>query len=255
MRSCFTKIILLIATLNITSAGAVTRNEKSKSPLQQARLQKTPYLKKLFKQRSIPYPPHAVFLRVLKRERELELWAKGAKGPYRQIKSYKICAASGELGPKRQSGDGQVPEGVYHINRFNPRSLFHLSLGINYPNRADRIHGSKGRLGGDIFLHGDCVSIGCVAITDDKIAELFLATAAVARRGRRRIPVHIFPARMGSEGYARLTRSHAQRPKLLQLWAELKPIYEFFEHHHKLPKVVIDSRGKYRLTSRPPADT
>ncbi len=110
-----------------------------------------------------------ILLRAYKQESELELWAKNKKDKqYTLLKTYKICASSGTLGPKRKQGDIQVPEGFYVIDRFNPVSNFYLSLGVSYPNASDKILGVKGALGGDIFIHGNCVTIGCLPISDDK---------------------------------------------------------------------------------------
>jgi len=112
-------------------------------------------LKRLIRAQGLAYPPREIFLRAFKKEKTLELWARSdqAKG-FTLITSYAICAASGSLGPKRRSGDRQVPEGFYTIDRFNPHSGFHLSLRIDYPNAADRILGRQGSLGSDIFIHG-----------------------------------------------------------------------------------------------------
>jgi hypothetical protein len=108
---------------------------------------------------------------------------------------------AGELGPKRKQGDNQTPEGFYAISYFNPRSDFHLSLHIDYPNRRDRAAGADGvKLGGDIFIHGGCLSEGCLAITDEGIRELYWLAVEARSVGQRRIPVHIFPARLGDGG-------------------------------------------------------
>ena len=94
-----------------------------------------------------------IYLRAFKDEKKIELWAKNfTDSKYKLIKVYKICRTSGDLGPKREQGDRQIPEGFYHINRFNPYSNFLLSLGLNYPNKSDRILGEKGNLGNDIFI-------------------------------------------------------------------------------------------------------
>ncbi|MDR0394713.1 MAG: L,D-transpeptidase family protein, partial [Tannerella sp.] len=120
---------------------------------------------------------HVLFV-AYKAENRLELYArKKTDSIYKRIAIYNICAASGRLGPKRGEGDGQVPEGFYHIDRFNPVSNFYLSLGINYPNRSDSRKSSAKRLGGDIFIHGSCVTIGCLPMTNDKIKEIYLYAA------------------------------------------------------------------------------
>ena len=138
-------------------------------------------------------PPSKVTLIGLKEERELQLYAAGTNGQYRLIQSYPILAASGKLGPKLREGDQQVPEGLYRIESLNPNSHFHLSLRVNYPNEYDRaqakVEGRK-NLGGDIMIHGNAVSIGCLAMGDSAAEELFVLAA---RTGLRNINVILSP--------------------------------------------------------------
>ena len=102
----------------------------------------------------------------------MEVWIKEAsKDYYVLLNTYDFCTTSGTLGPKRKEGDLQIPEGIYTINHFNPQSNFYLSLGINYPNASDKILSDPVHPGGDIYLHGNCVTIGCIPLTDDKIKE------------------------------------------------------------------------------------
>ena len=119
----------------------------------------------------LAYPPRQVFVRFIKDEDVVELWgANAANKPMRLVKTFAVCARSGTAGPKRQQGDLQVPEGFYEMSRFNPWSSYHLSLGVSYPNASDRKKGHR-PLGGDILLHGDCVTIGCIPIEDGPIFE------------------------------------------------------------------------------------
>jgi murein L,D-transpeptidase YafK len=216
-----------------------------------ATARKASVLAALFRARGVAYPPREVFLRVFKREATVELWARGrGAAEFRMVKAYPVCAASGDLGPKRRSGDAQVPEGFYFIDRFNPWSGYHLSLGIDYPNASDRMLGARGSLGGDIFIHGSCASIGCVSITDDLIEEVYVAASAARARGQR-IPVHIFPTRLDAAGMAWLAKRYAGRPQLLRFWANLKPGFDAFEQRRVPPRVRVDARGAYRLV--PPA--
>jgi hypothetical protein len=137
-----------------------------------------------FRAAGVAYPPRAVTLLVLKEERVLELWAEGAATP-RLVHRYPVLAASGGAGPKLRQGDLQVPEGVYRVYRvlwLNPNSSYHLSMKLDYPNAFDRERARRdGRtdLGGDIFVHGRAVSIGCVALGDPAIEELFVLAAEV----------------------------------------------------------------------------
>ena len=127
------------------------------------------------------YPPAKLTLAAYKDERELEVWAARGNG-WVLYRSYPVLAASGGPGPKLREGDRQVPEGVYRLTHLNPASSYHLSIRVDYPNAFDRARGAEdGRasLGGDIYIHGRDVSIGCLAIGDDNIEELFTLVADV----------------------------------------------------------------------------
>jgi len=133
-------------------------------------------LKPHFDRAGLDCPPERVAMLVFKRERRLELWAQ-RDGAWVAVKYYAIKGASGGLGPKLREGDRQVPEGVYHIAALNPNSRYHLSMKVNYPNAFDRmmaLKDSRTDLGGDIFIHGSDVSIGCIAVGDRAIEELFV---------------------------------------------------------------------------------
>ena len=137
----------------------------------------TPY----FKRAGVTYPPKEVALIAYKDSKRLEMWAKH-QDAYRRIKRYRIKAASGSTGPKLVRGDYQVPEGLYQITQLNPNSQFHLSLRLNYPNAQDRQFAKldgRTNLGGDIYIHGKDLSIGCLAMGDETIEELFVLTGTV----------------------------------------------------------------------------
>jgi murein L,D-transpeptidase YafK len=163
------------ACLFAAAPGAVSfRNEQMKfARVRNAAKDKDETLKQLFGSKGLSYPPKAILLRAFKKEAVLELWVENSSGSYVLARNYSICATSGILGPKRRIGDGQVPEGFYELDWFNPQSNFFLSLHVSYPNAADRTLGSKQNPGGDIFLHGNCVTIGCIPITDHGIKEVY----------------------------------------------------------------------------------
>ena len=145
------------------------------------------------------------------------------------------------MGPKRQQGDGQVPEGFYNVAVFNPYSSYHLSLGINYPNASDRIVG-KGNLGGDIMIHGSCVTIGCMPLTDTYIKEVYILAVEARTNGQQTIPVHIFPTKMDEKGMNLLADTNS---KQLDFWKNIKTGYDYFEQKKQLPKFSVDKAGKY----------
>ncbi len=182
-----------------------------------------------------------MYIRVFKAEKTMEIW--GLKDTtYQLFKTYSICNMSGTLGRKYKQGDKQVPEGFYHIERFNPKSNFYLSLGINYPNQADMFFAEKGNMGGDIFIHGDCVSIGCMAMTDDVIKEIYIMALEAQKLEQRDIPVHIFPFRMDDNN---MQQYSATFPQWLSFWQTLKGQYDFFEKEKRLLFVNISAAGEY----------
>lgn len=138
------------------------------------------------------YPPREVVFLAMKEEAELEVWARG-EGPFVQVKTYPIRKGSGRAGPKLREGDLQVPEGVYNVTYLNPNSSYHLSMKIDYPNEFDLRHArreGRDQPGGNIFIHGKAVSIGCLAMGDRAIEELFVLAADV---GIENITVVIAP--------------------------------------------------------------
>jgi murein L,D-transpeptidase YafK len=198
----------------------------------------------------LEYPPREIFLRWFKKEAVIELWARAGSEPFRLVNSYPILANTGGPGPKRKEGDRQAPEGFYEVDRFNPESLFHLSMGLNYPNASDRLLSDPEKPGGDIYIHGSDRSIGCAPVGDDAIEELYLVAFDVCNRGQSRIPVHIFPARMSGPEWAPFAAAAiAENPALAGFWEQLKPAYDFFESRHRLPKVTVAPDGSYRTAN------
>lgn len=133
-----------------------------------------------FNQAGISYPPKKIILAGLKQEKKLEIWAASDEKSFKLLKTYPILAASGTLGPKMREGDGQVPEGLYKIESLNPNSMFHLALRVNYPNEFDMEKGAlekRSKLGGDIMIHGRSSSIGCLAMGNEAIEEIFVLAA------------------------------------------------------------------------------
>lgn len=244
----FYNIALPVALLfSLSQAQSGFKEEQLRNPrVRQAYVQKEPGLKELFTAHKLKYPPKQVFIRIFKQEGLLELWAANSSGQSLVlVRKYPVCASSGNPGPKRKRGDCQVPEGFYHINHFNPRSNFHLSLGISYPNRSDRILGDRSDPGSAIYIHGNCVTIGCIPITDEGIKELYLAALEAKAGGEKEIPVHIFPCRMEGPGYQALLEEYSGNPRLIAFWANLKQGYDHFEKTKLVPIVQVDRAGKY----------
>jgi murein L,D-transpeptidase YafK len=206
-------------------------------------------IEKLFRDSGLQSPRYICW-QSFKLEDELELWAAdSAKGPYKKLKTYKICKGSGNLGPKRKYGDGQVPEGFYYFNFYNPNSNYYLSIKISYPNESDLILGNQENPGGDIYLHGACASIGCIPMTDSLVEEIYWITVLAQNyQGvTAKIPIHIFPCHFNAKNWDYLHAMYSQRPALIAFWKDLDKIYRYFHLQKYIPTIVVDNAGKYKI--------
>jgi murein L,D-transpeptidase YafK len=205
-----------------------------------------------FLEKGLEYPASEIFIRVFKHERTLELWARSdADAEFTLVTAYPVCALPGQLGPKQRMGDLQVPEGFYFIDQFNPVSAYHLSLRVDYPNLADRMRRQPIALGGDIFIHGGCETVGCVPIEDHNIRELYWVAAQARDAGQRVIPVHIFPARLDPDRLDWLEETFRPDPELLAFWHNLAEGYAWFEETRQVPWVTVAEDGRYRVPEIP----
>lgn len=181
-----------------------------------------------------------VYLRIFKRDARLELWLRGGNGRYALFREYPVCKFSGDLGPKLREGDNQAPEGFYAVapKQLNPMSNYHLAFNLGYPNDYDR---ANGRTGSALMVHGNCVSIGCYAMGDAGIEEIYTLAAAALRAGQGAFAVHIFPFRPTAEALAA-----AEDLPWFGFWSQLKPAYDFFERERVPPTIVVE-HGRYRV--------
>lgn len=183
-----------------------------------------------------------VYVRIFKESRELELWLKAAKEGWKLFRTYPIAAFSGTLGPKTKEGDMQAPEGFYDVvkKRLNPASSYHLSFNIGYPNEHDRHHQ---RTGGLIMVHGNEVSVGCYAMTDPLIEEIYLVVEAALKSDTATVPVHSFPFRMTPE---RMQKAGEDNSPHLDFWRSLQPAYDHFKTTLTVPRMRL-GEGRYVL--------
>jgi murein L,D-transpeptidase YafK len=184
-------------------------------------------LKAAFQAKNLTFPS-PILIQVFKIENELDVWVNDSN-QYKLFKTYKICKISGVSGRKLKEGDKQVPEGFYFIEKFNPQSDYHLSLGINYPNDVDKVVTDKDNPGGQIYIHGGCVSVGCMAMTDEQIKEIYLLALEGQKLGETNIPVNIYPFRMTDAQFNRFTSTF---PHLLPFWQSLKLGHDAFDKTH-----------------------
>jgi murein L,D-transpeptidase YafK len=188
-----------------------------------------------------------IFFRAFKKEQKFEMWAKNkGESAFKLLKTYDFCASTGILGPKRRSGDRQMPEGFYTIDAFNPTSNYYLSFRVNYPNTSDKKFADQLNPGDNIFVHGSCISIGCIPVGDENIKEIYLL-AARAKGGEQEIPIHIFPNKMTDENYNLLKTEFASNNTLLEFWSWLKPGFDAFEKSNIVPTITVEDNGKYAV--------
>lgn len=203
-------------------------------------------VKGYFSKQNLDYKGFHLFIRAFKKEELLEVWIKEyEKDIFTLLNTYNFCSSSGTLGPKRKEGDLQIPEGIYHINHFNPQSNFHLSLGVSYPNNSDKILSDPKHPGSAIYVHGNCVTIGCIPITDEKIKDLYILAVEARNNGQQKIPIHIYPSRLDETGMRYLKEHFNSSPELIRFWENLKPVYLDFENRKKLKTVKINNKGEY----------
>ena len=186
-----------------------------------------------------------VYLRAYKFEEDLEIWAKNRDSlNYKFITRYKFCSNVGSLGPKKRQGDLQIPEGLYTIAQFNTESNYLLSLKVSYPNLADSLRLKSSNMGGMIFIHGGCSTIGCIPVTDDKIQEVYVFSLLAKLSGQENIPIHIFPIKLSNENMDALS-SAGPSESLNHFWHNLKEAYDLFEGNHQIPTFTVDDKGNY----------
>ena len=183
-----------------------------------------------------------VYLRAFKEEKQLELFIKDrATEKFVLFRTYPIAGQSGSLGPKLSEGDGQVPEGFYHAGRSSMKSdsLYHLAINIGYPNAFDQ---ALERTGSFIMIHGNRISIGCLAMTDEKIEEIYSLCDAALLKGQPFFRIHLFPFRMSKERMER-----AVDDANYAFWQNLQQGYLLFEEQG-LPAETRVVNQRYQFT-------
>lgn len=177
-----------------------------------------------------------ILMRIFKQEAELEVWKRDKSGTYVHLKSYPICRWSGLLGPKVRTGDLQSPEGFYAVTpaAMNPNSSYHLSFNIGFPNAFDRAHGRSGSF---LMVHGDCKSVGCYAMTNAQITEIYQLATDAFDGGQAAFQVQAYPFRMTPQNFAR----HRNSPHVT-FWQNLKEGHDLFEVTRQPPQVQVCER-------------
>jgi len=205
----------------------------------------SPELLLLLRQKNMP-KDSPILLRVFKEEAELEVWKQDTSGHFQMLKVYPICRWSGDLGPKLHEGDHQAPEGFYMVTPglMNPNSNYYLAINIGFPNAFDK---ANDRDGSFLMIHGNCASVGCYAMTDEQIGEIYSLARDAFVGGQPSFQVQAYPFRMTAANLAR----HRTNPHLA-FWEMLKIGNDHFETTHLEPKVEVCDRHYVFDAQRPP---
>jgi murein L,D-transpeptidase YafK len=199
------------------------------------------------RQKNIP-KNSPILLRIFKEESELEVWKQDATGRFKILKVYPICRWSGDLGPKMHEGDRQAPEGFYTITPelMNPNSNYYLAINTGFPNAFDKANDRDGTF---LMIHGDCASVGCYAMTDEQIGEIYSLAREAFLGGQQSFQVQAYPFRLTPSNLAR----HRTNPHMA-FWKMLKIGSDHFEVTHLEPKVDVCNRH-YVFDAQPPANS
>lgn len=223
-------LVLLFAP--ITDMGSATPNS---ARLETVKAEVLPRLNEAVRDAGFTWGT-PIFIRIFKEDAELEVWLKQNDGRFGKFKTFPICYYSGGLGPKLREGDRQSPQGFYFVTptQLNPNSSYHLSFNLGFPNKYDR---AQGRTGSFLMVHGNCVSIGCYAMTDHGIEEIYLLADAALQAGQGFFRTHVFPFHLTAENLKRYS-DHQWRP----FWENLRHGYEVFEKTHIPPNIEVENK-------------
>jgi murein L,D-transpeptidase YafK len=232
------RIFSLLCAIIIFSIPAQARDLPSGPRVRQAIARQKHRLQNLLADKNFRWGA-PIYLRIFKSEKKLEVWLL-KKRRYHLFKCYPICTYGGMgLGPKTHQGDGYAPEGFYDVGpeQMNPFSRFYLSFNLGYPNAYDRY---RGRTGSALMVHGNCVSIGCFAMTDSGIEDIYLLAHAALTHGQPGFSVHIFPFEMRAENM-----KHHRNSSWFAFWNNLKQGYDRFQIDGHVPPAVTVKNGHY----------
>lgn len=227
-------LFLILLSLNFLDCSAQTRIEKivkNNLPIVEKRLNELGIKK-----------PTSIYIRAFKLDGELEVWLQDRE-KWLLYKTFRICTISGIPGRKRIQGDGQIPEGIYEITWFNQNSNYHLAMKINYPNEADWFHSDSTIAGDEIYLHGGCVTVGCIPLTDSKIEEIWTLCNMVDSK----IAVHIFSIKFSNPRAKMILETFCYTRDDKEFQLQMEKVFFYFNENRRTPKVIVDSKGRYQI--------
>lgn len=223
---------------NTTLAMATSTNIPNSTRANNVISQYTPTLKRQLESRGLQLGS-PILIRIFKVPSILEVWIK-KDNKYVLFKTYSICRFSGKLGPKLKNGDHQAPEGFYTVpaSALNPNSSYFLSFNLGYPNQYDRYYNRTGSL---LMVHGECASVGCYAMTNARMSEIYTLMYKAFANGQTGIQVHAYPFAL-TENNMRKMKKHPW----YGFWLNLKQGYDTFNTSHQPLRVSVNE-GRYQF--------
>ncbi|ENL7683896.1 murein L,D-transpeptidase family protein [Proteus mirabilis] len=184
-----------------------------------------------------------IYIQIFKEENLLELYIEKQDGQLEKIRTYPICSYSGGLGPKKYQGDLKSPEGFYQVNQtqLTPNSRFYRAINLGFPNQYDQ---EQGYTGDFLMIHGACKSVGCYAMTDTVMDEIYQYAELALKNGQQSINIHIFPFKMTDENMKKF-----QYSANMDFWQQLAPAYQYVEEYKKIPAISVKN-GRYLVNNR-----
>lgn len=236
-------LFCLFSLIGFNNYASFIKEQMQYSRVKRAYQEKEPLITKKLSVMELKTDNVQLLIRVFKQEQTVNIYVKKSDTKvWKVYQELKFNCTSGDLGPKRREGDYQIPEGFYHINHFNPYSSFELSLGVSYPNVADRIKSSHKSLGGNIYMHGGCATIGCIPIEDEPIKELYILAAFAKSNGQSNIPIQIFPFEYSKEN---LNKAIQVWPQHEEFWKNLFEVDASFRQSKYLKEIKVKANGDY----------
>ncbi|PHM73841.1 hypothetical protein Xkoz_01345 [Xenorhabdus kozodoii] len=230
--------LLLPVPLCAMAHSAIMPSSVTSSSLPLPSLSQPIWIKQPIKKPRLKRIGAKLFIQIFKEEKLLELYTKDHTGHYQLTQRYAICNYSGGLGPKTRQGDFKSPEGFYHVSlkQLKPNSRYYRAINLGYPNEFDK---SKGYSGSNLMIHGECKSIGCYAMTNRYMDEIYQYVESALHHGQHEIKINIYPFRMTPQNMKR----HKNNDNYL-FWKQLQPAYEYFAQN-SLPATVSVIGGQY----------
>lgn len=241
------KIILILFILNLYIKAinqTFIENQKKYQQVAEAIHDKQSTVEVILSANNLAIDNFELYIRIFKKERQLELWGKSIKEKKWQLLNiYNLCIQVPNLGPRLNKID-ELPEGIYYVENFEPQSGLYLAIKINYPNTIDNYYIKNNTSMPSVHICGQCFSSGNFGVGESNIKEIYLFTIYATSNGQSRIPVHIFPCRMNETNYNLLIQNEK---KYENFWKGLSAIYSFFENNKIIPDIILNSDGTYGI--------